>query len=83
MEVYHDNTKQNKTMYIVSNYALTLSQWQFSGNPVAIQCAKNLDPSVYWNATGEIIFGSQCFSGVLPVLMWSYNGLPVCSNYAN
>ena len=39
--------------------ALTLRQWSSSGNPVIIQCAWNLDPSVHWNATGERIAGSQ------------------------
>ena len=29
---------------------LTMSQWSSSGNPVAIQCVWNLDPSVHWNA---------------------------------
>ena len=42
-------------------HSLTLSQWSSSGNPVAIQCAWNLDPSVHWNATGERVVGSQCF----------------------
>ena len=43
-----------------------------SGLPVAIQWAWNLDPSVYWNATGEIIFGSQCASSGRPVaFQWS------------
>ena len=64
--------------------ALTLSQWSSSGNPVAIQCAWNLDPSVHWNATGERIVGSQCASSGLPVVFqWLSSGLPVCSNYAN
>ena len=48
--------------------SLTLSQWSSSGNPVAIRCAWNLDPSVHWNATGEINVGSQCVSSVLPVV---------------
>ena len=44
----------------------------------------NLDPSVHWNATGEIIVGSQRASGGLPVVFqWLSSGLPVCSNYAN
>ena len=47
--------------------ALTLSQWSSSGNPVAIQCAWNLDPSVHWNATGEM---PVCFQ-------WSSSGFPV------
>ena len=64
--------------------SLTLSQWSSSGNPVAIQCAWNLGPSVHWNATGERIIGSQCASSGLPVVFqWLSSGLPVCSNYAN
>ena len=47
--------------------SLTLRQWSSSGNPVAIQCAWNLDPSVHWNATGEM---PVCFQ-------WSYSGFPV------
>ena len=39
-----------------------------SGNPVAIQCAWNLDPSVHWNVTGIRIVGSQYVSSVLPVV---------------
>ena len=63
---------------------LALSQWSSSGNPVAIQCAWNLDPSAHWNATGERIVGSQCDSSGLPVVFqWLSSGLPVCSNYAN
>ena len=59
---------------------LTLSQWSSSGNPVAIQCAWNLDPSVHWNATRENIL----VASVLPVVFqWLSSGLPVCSNYAN
>ena len=58
--------------------ALTLSQLYFSGNPVAIQCAWNLDRSVHWNATAERIVGSQC----LPVCFkWSSSGLPVVFQY--
>ena len=49
--------------------SLTLSQWSSSGNPVAIQCAWNLDPSVHWNATGERIVGSQS-SGLPVVFQW-------------
>ena len=63
---------------------LTLSQWSSSGNPVAIQGAWNLDPSVHWDATGERIVGSQCVSIVLLVVFqWFSSGLPVCSNYEN
>ena len=57
---------------------LTLGQWQFSGNPVAIQCAWNLEHSVHWNATGEGIVGSQCVSCVpqcVPVMQIN-TGLP-------
>ena len=50
-----------------------------SGLPVAIQCAWNLDPSVHWNATGEIIVGSQCVSSVLPVVFqWSSSVFQLC-----
>ena len=48
-------------------FNLTLSQWSSSGNPVAIQCAWNLDPSVHWNATAEM---PVCFQ-------WSSSGFPV------
>ena len=51
-------------LYMVT---LTLSQWSSNGNPVAIQCAWNLDPSVHWNATGEM---PVCFQ-------WSSSGFPV------
>ena len=44
--------------------SLTLSQWSSSGNPVAIQCAWNLYPSVHWNATGEKLL----VASVLPVV---------------
>ena len=53
--------------------ALTLSQWSSSGNPVAIQCAWNLDPSVHWNATGEM---PVCFQ-------WSSSGLPVAFQWSS
>ena len=65
-------------------YALTLIQWSSSGNPVATQCAWNLDPNVHLNATGERIVGSQCASsGLSVVFQWLSSGLLVCSNYAN
>ena len=71
-------------MWNILDYTRTLSQWSFSGNPVAIQCAWNLDPSVHWNATGERNVGSQCVSNVLPVVIqWLTSGLPVCFNHAN
>ena len=54
------------------NYSSIPLPWA-SGLPVAIQCAWNLDPSVHWNAIGEIIVGSQCASSGLS------SGLPVCS----
>ena len=47
---------------------LTLSQWSSSGNPVAIQCAWNLDPSVHWNATGEMPVCFQWYSSGFPVV---------------
>ena len=75
-------TSSNENIFRVT--ALTLSQWSSSGNPVAIQCAWNLYPSVHWNTTGERIVDSQCVSSVLPVVFqWLSSGLPVCSNYAN
>ena len=53
---------------------LTLSQWSSSGNPVAIQCAWNSDPSVHWNATGKNVL----VASVLPVaFQWSSSGFPV------
>ena len=52
---------------------LTLSQWSSSGNPVAIQCTWNLDPSVHWNATGEM---PVCFQ-------WSSSGLPVAFQWSS
>ena len=59
--------------------SLTLSQWSSSGNPVAIQCAWNLDPSVHWNTTGERIVGTQCVSSVLPVVFqWSSSVFQLC-----
>ena len=49
-----------------------------NGYSVAIQCAWNWDRSVHWNATGEIIVGSQCVSNVLAVLFqWPFSGVPV------
>ena len=58
---------------------LTLSQWLFSVNPVTIQCASNLVLSVHWNATGEIIIGSQCVSSVLPVVFqWPSSVFQLC-----
>ena len=53
--------------------SLTLSQWSSSGNPVAIQCAWNLDPSVHSNATGEM---PVCFQ-------WSSSGLPVAFQWSS
>ena len=62
-----------------SETPLTLSQWSSSGNPVAIQCAWNLDPSVHWNAIGEGIVGSQCASSGLPVVFqWSSSVFQLC-----
>ena len=43
---------------------------------VVIQCQS----SVHWNATVEIIFGSQCASSVLPeVFQWCSDCVPACS----
>ena len=53
--------------------SLTLSQWSSSGNPVAIQCAWNLDPSVHWNGTGEM---PVCFQ-------WSSSGFPVAFQWSS
>ena len=58
----------------ISLISLTLGQWSPRGNPVAIQCAWNLDPNVHCNATWERIVGSQCVSSVLPVVS---SGFPV------
>ena len=58
---------RNKKWVEVLELTLTLSQWSSSGNPVAIQCAWKLDPSVHWNATGEM---PVCFQ-------WSSSGFPV------
>ena len=44
-----------------------------SGFPVAIQCAWNLDPSVHWNATGEM---PVCFQ-------WSSSGFPVAFQWSS
>ena len=62
-----------------TNTTLTLSQWSSSGNPVAIQCAWNLDPSVHWNATGEMPVCFQWSSSGLPVaLQWSSSVFQLC-----
>ena len=44
-------------------------QWQSSGNPVCL----HLDPSVHWNATGEM---PVCFQ-------WSSSGLPVAFQWSS
>ena len=64
---------QTKRWLIIFNSSLTLSQWSSSGNPVAIQCAWNLDPSVHWNATGEM---PVCFQ-------WSSSGFPVAFQWSS
>ena len=64
-------------------YITYLSQWLFSGNPVVIQCAWDLNPSIQpkWNVTGE---KEMLVASVFPMCPhWSSKGLPVCSNYAN
>ena len=60
-------------MWFPIDYTLTLSQWSSSGNPVAIQCAWNVDPSVHLNATGEM---PVCFQ-------WSSSGLPVAFQWSS
>ena len=83
---WHMNTsfvKSRNILYLILfaahfNFAkivptLTLSQWSSSGNPVAIQCARNLEPSVHWNATGEM---PVCFQ-------WSSSGLPVAFQWSS
>ena len=60
------SNRKNEPLSIVQG-SLTLSQWSSSGNPVAIQCAWNLDPSVHLNATEEM---PVCFQ-------WSSSGFPV------
>ena len=59
--------QHNINRHLIHEMPLTLSQWSSNGNPVAIQCAWNLDPNVHWNATGEM---PVCFQ-------WSSSGLPV------
>ena len=55
------------------------SPWA-SGDPVAIQCAWNSDPSVHWNATGE----KYLVASVFPVrFQWPSSGFPICFHYAN
>ena len=64
----------NRIGVIEDETTLNLSQRSSSGNPVAIQCARHLDPSVHWNATGERIL----VASVLPVVFqWSFSGFPV------
>ena len=59
--------------------SLTLSQWSSSGFPVAIQCAWNSDPSVHWNATGEMPVCFQwCSSGVPVAFQWSSSVFQLC-----
>ena len=58
---------------------LTLSQWSSSGNPVAIPCAWNSDPSVHWNATGEMPVCFQwCSSGLPVAFQWSSSVFQLC-----
>ena len=68
-------------MQLISNIieALTLSQWSSSGSPVAIQCAWNSDPSVHWNATGEMPVCFQwCSSGLPVAFQWSSSVFQLC-----
>ena len=60
-------------------HSLTLSQWSSSGFPVAIQCAWNSDPSVHWNATGEMPVCFQwCSSGLPVAFQWSSSVFQLC-----
>ena len=72
--------KQNGSLsYNKITAALTLSQCQSRGIPLAIQCAWSLDPTVHWNATGEIIVGSQCVSsGLAMPFQWSSSVFQLC-----
>ena len=54
--------------YILFGSPPTMGQWQFSGNPMTIQCAWNLDPSPLWSLTGERMVGSKCASSGLPMV---------------
>ena len=78
MDPTYISMRQNINMRL--DISLTLSQWSSSGNPVAIQCAWNFDPSVHWNATGEKLLVANVLQ---VVFQWLSSGLPVCSNYAN
>ena len=63
------NVVQTINLYILQSLECILEvhlHWA-SSNLVAIQCAWNLDPSVHCNATGDIIFGTQCISSGLQV----------------
>ena len=72
----NDRKRKATSVPIVGYWFLCMSAWlplpYASGNSVAIhvaiQCVRNLDPSVHLNATGERIVGSQCISIVLPVV---------------
>ena len=64
---------------IWTNGTLTLSQWSSSGNPVAIQCAWNLDLSVHWNATGEMpVYFQWSSSGLTVAFQWSSSVFQLC-----
>ena len=73
---------QNLVFGLVSreiDIILTLSQWSSSDNPVAIQCAWNLDTSVHRNATGEMPVCFQWSSSGLPVVFqWSSSVFQLC-----
>ena len=69
----------SSTMGLGILLSLTLSQWSSSGFPVAIQCAWNSDPSVHWNATGEMPVCFQwCSSGLPVAFQWSSSVFQLC-----
>ena len=60
------------------DHHVTLLPWA-SGRPVAIQCSCNLDPSVHWNATGEMPVCFQWSPSGLPVaFQWSFSVFQLC-----
>ena len=81
LQLYKLSSAVNAYVWEKYKYVVVLSHpltWA-SGLPVAIQCAWNLDPSVHWNTTGEMIVGSQCASRGLPVaFQWSSSVFQLC-----
>ena len=66
-------------------YTLKLSQWWFSDDPVAIQCAWNFDPRVHWNATGCIRDVERSkdrynkITSVMFLIRYSFHSIDICS----